>query len=224
MTLDLSNPDSDLVSLLEIEIGHRIDGDAWMQDGTYTNCWWIMHEEGKPSKVEQCLSGTITKHEERVNLTLCNDNPSSWYWDSANSRLYVHASGSDNPGGGSYLIQSYFWERFCNKQAGDIVFDDYFYLPYLDNTIPPINMATSGYHEGGTRQTFGTISVINADGYFDTRLSDYIYEAKRMVYKVGERGDSYADYITFWAGWTGDIGWSDSYIQIGIDDLRRRVD
>ena len=28
--LDLSKPDSNLISLLEIEIGHRIDGDAWV--------------------------------------------------------------------------------------------------------------------------------------------------------------------------------------------------
>jgi|GEM_PF-2981507 len=227
MTLNLSNPDTDLISLLEIEIGHRIDGDSWTQDATYTSCWWISHLEGKPSKVEECIRATlvISTYTERANLADCNANSSSWYWDAANNRLYLHTSGSDDPStAGKYLIQSYFWDKLCNKQAGDIVFDGVYYLPYLDDTIPPIRMETSGYHEGGTRQTFGTISVINADGYFDTRLSDYIYEAKKMRYLVGERGDVYADYIIFWVGWTGNIGWSDEYVTIGIDDLRKHVE
>jgi len=339
MTLDLSNPDTDLVSLLEIEIGHRIDEDGWIlaafevtnsnkyidfaevangggentaeltlgiytaadlateigtkmsvaseigatytctynagtkkftisfdgagwfnllwqsgshsanssanligfdnsadddgltsytadyeREGDYVNLWYITHAEGEPSKVEECIRATlvISTYTEQANLADCNDNPSSWYWDAANNRLYLHTSGSDDPGtAGKYLIMSYFWEYFCNKQDGDIVFNNHFYLPYLDDTIPPIRMETSGYHEGGTLQTFGTISVINADGYFDTRLSDYVYEAKKIRYLVGERGDIYADYIVFWIGWTGNIGWNDEYVTIGIDDLRK---
>ena len=203
-------------------------GNEYSAEG-YPNLWYITHAEGEPSKVEQCLRATlvISTYTERASLALCDANPSSWYWDSANNRLYLHTSGSDDPGtAGKYLIQSYFWDCFCNKQAGDIVFEiipgiPRFYLPYLDDTIPSIRMETSGYHEGGTKQTFGTISVINADGYFDTRLSDYIYEAKKMRYKVGKRGDIYTDYIIFWLGWTGNIGWSDEYVTIGIDDLRK---
>lgn len=220
MALDLSDPRIDLVSLLEIELGHRIDEDVWTQSGA-DNSWYISHPEGEPSKVEQCLASVVTAYTERASLALCNANASSWFWDSANTRLYVHTSGSDDPGGGSYLIQSYFWEYFCNKQAGDIIFNSHNYLPYLDNTIPSITVETSGYHEGGTLQTFGTISVINTDGYFDTRLSDYIYEAKKIIYKVGKKGDAYGSYITFWIGWTGNIGWSDAYVKIGIDDLRK---
>lgn len=202
---------------------------GYSQEG-YPNLWYITHPEGEPSKVEQCFRSTmvITTYTERATLVLCDANPSSWFWDSVNNRLYLHTSGSDAPDtAGKYLIMSYFWDCFCNKQAGDIVFETiagipHFYLPYLDDTIPSIRMETSGYHEGGTRQTFGTISVINADGYFDTRLSDYIYEAKKIRYLVGERGDIYADYIVFWRGWTGNIGWSDEYVNVGIDDLRKR--
>ena len=193
------------------------------QEG-YPNLWYISHTEGEPSKVEQCLRSTmvITTYTERASLQLCDANSSSWYWDSTTNRLYLHTAGSDDPGtAGKYLIQSYFWDRFCNKQAGDITFGGHFYLPYLDDTIPSITMETSGYHEGGTKRTFGTISVINADGYFDTRLSDYIYEAKKLRYLVGKRGDIYANYIVFWIGWTGNIEWSDAYVKIGIDDLRK---
>jgi len=224
MTIDFSNPDLELVQLLEIELGHRIDEDVWTQDGANPS-WYIPHAEGKPSKVEECLRSTIAiiEYTERASLALCNGNAESWYWDSANNRLYVHASGSDDPGtADKYLIQSYFWEYLTNK--GEVIFNDCQYLQYLDDTIPDITMETSGYHEGGTRQTFGEISVINTDGYFDTRLSDYIYEAKKIVYKVGQKGDAYVDFITFWVGWTSNIYWSDLYIRIGIEDLRKCVE
>jgi len=216
----LKDPAWTKVYLLEIELGHRIDGDLWTQDGTYTNCWWISHTEGKPSKVEENGS----EYTERDTLSLCNSNASSWYWDSANSRLYVHTSGSDDPGtAGKYIILSYFWEYFINMQFDEpIVFNDHYYLPYLnDNDVPNISIEASGYHEGGTRQSFGTIRLINIDGYFDTRLSDYIYEAKKLIWRVGEKGDEYADFATLWRGWTGGNSWNDKEIEINIEDLRK---
>ena len=98
----------------------------------------------------------------------------------------------------------------------------YFYLPYLDDDdIPAIMFETTGYHEGGTRQSFGTIRIINADGCFDTRLSNYIYEAKKMLWKVGKLGDIYSNYAVLWRGWTGNVAWSDEDIEIGIEDMRR---
>ena len=210
--------------LLEIEIGHRIDGDTWTQDGTYTSCWHISHPEGKPSKVEE--DGLALTN--RSTLALCNTNPSSWYWDTANQRLYVHVADSGDPGDGGQIILSFFWERICNKQpeGNEVIFTIdsivYFYLPYLDDDdIPAIMFETTGYHEGGTRQSFGIIRIINADGYFDTRLSDYIYEAKKMLWKVGKLGDTYSNYAVLWRGWTGNVVWSDEDIEIGIEDMRR---
>ena len=220
---NLGKASIDWVYLLEIEIGHRIDGDAWTQHGVSTNCWWISHAEGKPSRVEE----NGAEYTERASLALCNTNPSSWYWDAANNYLYVHTSGSDDPGGGSYIILSYFWERICNKQPenNEIIFTIggiiYYYLPYLDDDdISSIVIETTEYHEGGVKQSFGSIKIINADGYFDTRLSDYIYEAKKLLWKVGKLGDAYADYATLWRGWTGSIVWSDEDIEIGIEDMR----
>jgi len=216
---NLELPDWIKVYLLEIELGHRIDGDSWTRsDGD--NSWYISHSEGEPSKVEENGS----EYTERASLALCNSNASSWYWDSANSRLYVHTSGSDDPGtAGKYIILSYFWEYICNAQFKEgLIINGKYYLPYLnDDDIPDISIETSGYHEGGTRQSFGTIRLINTDGYFDTRLSDYIYEAKKLIWKVGKRGDDYADFVNLWVGWTGGNSWNDEEIEIEIEDLRK---
>lgn len=206
------------IYLLEIELGHRIDGDAWTQSGADPS-WYIPHSEGEPSKVEE----DGVKYAERANLADCNSNSSSWFWDSGNTRLYVHTSGSDDPGGASYIILSYFWVHYINMQLDvPIVFNGNYYLPYInDDNVPDIVFETSGYHEGGIRQSFGSIRLINADGYFDTRLTDYIHEAKKLIWRVGKKGDVYGDYAVLWRGWTGGVGWKDEEIEIEIEDMRR---
>jgi len=181
------------------------------------NSYYISHVEGKPSKVEE--DGVALT--ERGTLTLCNDNAGSWYWDLANTRLYVHTTGSDDPAG--YIIIAFFWEYLTNAQYvdEDIIFNGNEYLPYLnDNDIPDVTNETSGYQSGGTRQSFGSVRIINADGRYDTRLTDYIYEAKKIILKAGIKGGNYASYDTYWIGWTGGIKWSEEEIDIDIEDLR----
>jgi len=181
------------------------------------NSYYISHAEGKPSKVEE-NGAELTKQD---TLALCEDNAGSWYWDSTNTRLYVHTTGSDDPAG--YIIIAFFWEYLTNAQYvdEDIIFNGNEYLPYLnDDDIPDVTSETSGYQEGGTRQSFGSVKVINADGRYDTRLTDYIYEAKKIILKAGIKGGNYASYDTYWIGWTGGIGWTPEEIEIDIEDLR----
>lgn len=192
-------------------------GSSWGLGFEIDYSYYIFYVEGKPSKVEE--DGVALT--ERASLALCNDNAGSYFWDSANTRLYIHTTGSDDPAG--YIVVAYFWEYLTNAQYTDedIVFNGNVYLPYLnDDDIPDITNETSGYQEGGTRQSFGSVRVINADGRYDTRLTDYIYEAKKIILKAGQKGDNYASYVTYWIGWTGGIGWSDEYIDIDIEDLR----
>jgi len=197
-----------------IEIGHRIDTDTWTQDVTYTNCWWITHGEGKPVKVDE----NGEEYTERASLSLCNSNPRSWYLDDSNNRLYVHTSGSDNPGGDSYIILSYLYERLASHE---IVLDGHPYGGYLDrSSVPSITLQTGEYYEGGTQESFGTLRFGNADGYFDTRLDTYIYEAKRIWLYLGKYGAAWSDYVLYWTGWTGNVSWSDLWIEVDIEDLR----
>lgn len=208
------------IYLLEIEVGHRIDVDVWTQDGGNPS-WYIPHAEGKPSKVEE----DGVEYTERASLADCNADVLSWYWNSGNTRLYVHTSGSDDPDGASYIILSYFWEYFINMQFDEpIVFNDHYYLPYLnDENVPEISFEVSGYQEAGIVQGFGTLRLINADGYFDSRLSEYIYEAKKFVWKVGKKGDAYGDFATLWIGWTGSDSLNDENVEIEVEDLRKYI-
>jgi hypothetical protein len=214
-----------LIILIEVEKGHRIDTDTWIQDATYTNCWWISHtnvvanieREGKPSRVEE----NGEEYTERATLELCNTNAGSWFWDSANKRLYIHTSGSNNPGGGSYIILSYIWMRFA---AQPYVFGGKLYLPRLkEDSISEISYSTAGYHEGGTQQTFSAVALINADGFFDEEFSDYIWEAKKLIGRVGEDGGAEGDFIVFMNQWTGDLEWTDEEVVLSVEDLRRCV-
>jgi hypothetical protein len=215
----------DLVVLIEIEKGHRIDGDAWTQDAVYTNCWWINHtnvvanveREGKPSRVEED-GEELT---ERASLALCDANSSSWYWDTVTKRLYTHTSGSDDPGGGGYIIASFIWVRFGSKPY---VFGGKLYLPRVKkDSISDISYSTGGYHEGGTQQTFSAVALINSDGFFDKEFSDYIWEAKKLVGRVGEDGAAEGTFIVFMNQWTGDLEWTDQEVVISVEDLRRCV-
>ena len=216
------SPQIQLAVAIEWELGHRIDTDTWNQAGGDTKCWYIIHNEGEPSKVEE---DGIELTEEDSHLD-CENNISTWWFDSSNNRLYVHTSGHDTPHG-NYILLSYFWERFGTHSP--MILDGHYYLPYLSlDSIPSIVTATSGYHEGGTKQSFGTVTIGNADGYFDARLSDYIYEAKRMRALVGEYTivdgvfvpAAYANWVCIWEGWSGDITWSDEALEVETEDLR----
>jgi hypothetical protein len=214
-----------LVVLIEIEKGHRIDTHSWTQDPTYTNCWWILHSnvvgnierEGKPSRVEE----DGQEYTERASLDLCDGSAGSWHWDQASKRLYVHATGSDDPGGGGYIILGYIWKRFATKPYE---FGGKLYLPYVKvSSISEIGYSTAGYHEGGTQQTFSSLSLINADGYFDEEFSDYIWEAKKLIGRVGKDGDSESNFLVFMNQWTGDLEWDDKEVVLSVEDLRRCV-
>lgn len=223
MTITVS-PKTLIAVAIEWEIGHRIDGDTWLQAGGDTKCWYITHAEGKPSKVEE--NGIVqTEEDEHAH---CEQNASTWWWDSSNNRLYDHTAGDDIPSVGTYIILSHFWERFGTHSP--MILDGHYYLPYLSlDSIPSIVDGTSPYHQGGTRQSFGTVKIGNADGYFDSRLSTYIYEAKRMRALVGEytiNSDgvfvpaAYSNWVCVWEGWSGDISWSDEVIEVETVDLR----
>jgi hypothetical protein len=217
----------DLVYRLRIEIGRRLDNLAWTQaDAPNTNAWYIAHPEGEPSRVRQYVKSTdaISTHTSRATLALCHANASSWYYDSATSRLYVNTSGSDNPGGGLYLIESHFWDRFCTAQDGGtdaVYYSNAWHLPLLGpDSIPDVTLEATPFSEGGVRQSFGTIKLING-GYFDQRLYDYIYSAAPAILEVGAAGDIDGAFVVLWRGWTGNVEWSEEYITLAIEDERR---
>jgi hypothetical protein len=216
------SPNQERVVLTDTEIAHRIDIHTWTQAGApNTDAWWILHthtdkfgeHEGEPARVK--VNGVEQTEED--SLADCHANASTWYWDAATKRLYLHVSGDDDPGGGAYIIAAYLWRRFATRPY---VFGGRPYLPLVANdSIPPVAYVTGGYHEGGTKQTFGTVKFLNGEGYFDNDLSDYVYEGKRFTSRIGLNGAGDAGFSVFWDGWTSDITWTEREVEIAIEDL-----
>lgn len=217
------NPIAERVILTDTEVAHRIDTHAWTQDGA-TGAWWISHthtdkfgeHEGEPNRVK--VNGVEFTEDTLAN---CRTTASTWYWDAAMQYLYVHVAGGIDPGGGAFIIVAYLWRRFGSRPY---VFGGRPYLPLVANdSIPAVAYVTGGYHEGGTKQTFGTVKLLNGEGYFDTDLSDYIYEGKRLTARIGDNGAAEANFAVFWDGWTSDIDWSESAVEISVEDLMTAV-
>ena len=91
----------------------------------------IAHTE-TPSRVTE----NGTELTSRATYALCAANASSWYYDTVNQTLYVHTSGSDDPGGGSYIIMSFGWWERLSTHAGD-----YNSKPYLNRLEKKIGRA-----------------------------------------------------------------------------------
>lgn len=214
------------VILVDIEVAHRIDEDAWTQaDAPNTDAWWIPHthadkfgeHEGEPARIE----ANGTELTEVADPAACHAMASSWYFDSTTKRLYVHVADDGDPGDGGYIIAAYLWRRFGSQAY---VFGGKPYLPLVGkNSIPPVAYVTGGYQEGGTKQTFGSLKFMNGEKYFDTDLTDYIYEGKRTTARIGKNGAADADFAVFWDGWTGDITWTENEVEITVEDLMTGV-
>lgn len=222
MTFDPSLTKQDLVWLCEIEPARRLEGETWTQAaGPNTNCYYIAHPEGEPSRVKECLksTGVILTYTERASLALCHANASSWYWDSANNRLYVHTSTAADPGGGLFYVNSYFWEHLADRQ---IDLNGFPYRPLLDpSSLPDFSFEATQFSSGGISQSFGSVTVLNPDSYWDSRLAAYVYEGKRILIKFGKYGDAYADYIKLFNGYTGGNKWTDATVEFESEDPRR---
>lgn len=218
------DPLANWIILLEIEVGHRIDGDAWTQaDAPNTDAYYCSHSnidkygqhEGKPSRVKE----DGVEYTEKGGLADCHSTASSWYWDATNKRLYVHTSGGEDPSasGVDYIILSYIWRRFASKVYK---YGGKPYLPFLaGDSVSSIGHAVGGYHEGQARQTFGAVDLLNGLAYFDTDLNDYIYEGKKAIARVGKDGAADADFAIFWEGCVGDIEWTEQDVKLEMEDL-----
>jgi hypothetical protein len=223
MTFNPALTTLELVWLAEIEPARRLESLGWTQGASpNTDVYYIAHPEGKPSRVRECLksTGAIVLYDPDVaDLATCQSTASSWYWDAANSRLYVHTSTAADPGGGLFLVCSYFWERIADRK---IDLDGHPYMPLLDpSSIANVSLEAPPFSGGGISQSFGSVRILNHSHYWDKRLAAYVYEGKRIVIKFGKYGDAYADYVSLFNGYTGGTKWEDGSVTFDTEDPRR---
>jgi len=105
--------------IVEIEVGRKLQEETWIQCGIpNTNAWYIaLPDDGEIHKVE--IGGAALV--EKFTIALCHATASTFYYDDLTKILYVHTSGSDNPGeytsgvGYTYNINAFWWEYFSNR-------------------------------------------------------------------------------------------------------------
>jgi hypothetical protein len=122
-----------------------------------------------------------------------------------------------------YPIVAYHWEYYTNFQDENepIIYHGKYYLPYLRaEELSSIEQSVTDYYAGGMQLGFGDVSIINADGYWDARLSNYVYEWKKIEIKVVNLGDAVGDITTLWLGIIGDVEWRDDVVQFEVLDPR----
>jgi hypothetical protein len=211
---------ANLVFLLEIEVCRRIDTATWT--AAAPNCWWTPCPEGHPSRVE--INGASSLSDEG-DIAGCQGEEGSWAFDVTQDpagRLYVHLDAGAEPVDASPYLGAFHWQRF-NTQDGEL-YGGLPYRPVLDDSaIPDIAADIGGYHEGGTQFSSGAVKLLNGDGYFDALLDLYIWEAKRVIIRVGEKGKGDANYTVILDGRTGSVEWGDESVTINTEDARAAV-
>ncbi|MCK9602175.1 MAG: hypothetical protein M0R06_24230, partial [Sphaerochaeta sp.] len=154
-------------------------------------------------------------------LASCQAGTRRWFYDATLERLYVHITG----GGSPTIANPYLLSFHVRRLATDVEeYGGHLYLPILPaDSIPSVSSSTGRFHENGTSLSFGTIKILNGDGRFDTLFDAFIWEAKRVTVRLGEKGKGDANYMVIFDGWTGDISWNDDFVEIGTEDLRTLV-
>ena len=232
LAVEQAKAEKNLFWLLELELTYRIEGKTWTQAAApNTSAWYMDHAaEGEPSRVYQLLRSThaVSSFTERATLALCHANASSWYYDAATGRLYVHMSGSDTPAtSGKYYLRSHFWRYYSTHQyqsPNEIVIGGARVEPRLGKVPAQLTQEVNDFSEAGIRETWGIMKLINGDGGLDAALLAYVWHGCPFRLKVGARGDAYANLVAIHRGRTGSWAWTMNEVTLSFEDPMRAED
>ncbi|MCK4758950.1 MAG: fibronectin type III domain-containing protein, partial [Candidatus Aminicenantes bacterium] len=148
----------------------------------------------------------------------------SFWCDYFNRKLYVHPSGSDNPG--LHLIEAGFWLYGTNYQNGEITFNDNNYLNLFSiKNIPDVTQEIKPLFAGSFSIGSGTIKLINpeieGEHYFDKKYKRYIWRNRKMLILLGDLDESYSNFSTIFTALMNKVVCDDSSFKIFIRDMRK---
>ena len=161
---------------------------------------------------------------ERASIALVEANAGSFWCDFFSRKLYVHPTGSDNPG--LHLIEAGFWLYFTNYQTGDITFNDHNYLAFFSiENIPTMTQEIKPLFAGSFSIGSGTISFknpkIEGEYYFDKKYKRYIWRNRKFIMKIGDPADSYSNFNTFFTGLINKVYCEDHVFKVYLRDLKQ---
>lgn len=174
----ITKPISRKVALLEAEPGLELT--EWTQDSG--NIYYADFNEtllNAPAIISRVLenSAALTKKTSQGEMV-----QGSWYQDVSAGRLYVWCSDDGNPS--AKVIIAYFEVYFGTEGR---VFNDHFYQPRIPER--GVSLTAADDQVDG-----GEMVLLNGDGWFDERMTRWLWRGARAKLLLGGDDLPYADY------------------------------
>jgi len=151
----------------------------------------------------------------------------TWYWDSANQKLYVHSSDGTDPD--NFFMEGGFTHLISNR---NFTYADTLCTlpPWLSaQSIPQVTQEIKSCFEGSFRLSTGSISLINAlskgEYYFDKRFEKFTWIGSRLTLYCGK--DSFsalADFKKMFSAHISDKSIEDRKITFSLRDARKELE
>ena len=146
----------------------------------------------------------------------------SFYWDSSNRKLYVHASDGLDPD--THFVEATFTHLIPNEEFD---YSDALCTlpPWLAlKNIPGTSQELNEVHEGTFAMSTGQISFINAlsagEYYFDKRFETFSWIGARLSLYLGSKTfDSLSKFKKFFTAIVSDISIEDKMITLSLRDV-----
>lgn len=211
-----------------VEVNPLIELTGWALSSGKTYTYEIPFDE-RGAVIEACYeNGTALTAQ--TNIADVESNAGSWWHDTANKKFYIHPSGSDAPG--NYTMTGAFWLYFTNRQRGDIVFNNHYYLPLLPvDGIPDVDQRVGRIYRGNFTIDAGGISLMNGKlskvgggvgrgNYFDSKFGRYLFLGRRIRALAGGPSFTYEQFAEISNGIITDHTLDDRRMQLVLRDLR----
>jgi len=144
---------------------------------------------------------------------------SSFYYDPATTRLYVHFDDFEPPWG--YNIFFGAATGFTLGSNETYYFNDSYYEPIISKIFSVSREKDAGFY-GLLKFTSGNVDLINHEGTFDDWRSRNLYaQPSRILW--GHAGDAYADLRAMFTGSMGKTSRTWEKITITNEDIRKRL-
>ncbi len=164
-------------------------------------------------KVDNVLSTQVTA------LSLLSSTNESWYYDGTLRTFYIHIINNDHPELHSISlgVSNGFSDRTFTPVGGNVRYDG------RVNTMPQVSISRDPLTFGKLQFVSGSISLNNADGYFDTwGDSSYIYGNEVRIL-IGFEDLIYSQYQQIYTGFVGKIQIGITDASIDIEDKRKQL-
>jgi len=166
------------------------------------------------------LNANGEQYTEVANLTLLHSTNKSWFYDTANEKIYVHLDSFEPPcvyaiiAPGAVIGFTLGEDKISNNY-----FEDIEYFPSV-KSIPNLSKKKDSLFFGLIQYQGGTITFHNEDGYFDNFATRDLYGQPVRV-RLSFEGLDYADSLLVYSGRVGKMSHDFSTFKLQIDDTRK---